>query len=193
MSPNDLFAAHLHIADRISKRLALKLGRLTEFAEAISIGRLALLVAAHGFDDSRGIPFEAYAAIRVRGAIIDTLCRKGGRRRAGREPGAFEARFAGAVACGLLPIGVYDEDGTVSALTPENQEQAAELAGLRDLVDACDLSERQAEIVRRYHFGGETMTQIANSYGLTESRVSQVHDQAIKLLRKFANKMPPVF
>lgn len=38
-----------------------------------SAGLTALVQAAHAFDPARGVPFERYAATRIRGAILDEL------------------------------------------------------------------------------------------------------------------------
>src|SRR4051812_47780113 len=41
--------------------------------ELTSAGMMALVVAAQGFDAGRGVPFARYAAIRIRGALLDEL------------------------------------------------------------------------------------------------------------------------
>ena len=38
-----------------------------------SAGMMALVVSAQGFDGSRGVPFARFAAIRIRGALMDEL------------------------------------------------------------------------------------------------------------------------
>src|SRR4051794_37752534 len=38
-----------------------------------SAGLTALVQAAHAFDPQRGVPFNRYAAARIRGAIVDDL------------------------------------------------------------------------------------------------------------------------
>jgi RNA polymerase sigma factor for flagellar operon FliA len=42
-------------------------------ADLISAGQAALLLAVRGYDPSRGVPFQRFAAIRIRGALIDEL------------------------------------------------------------------------------------------------------------------------
>lgn len=44
-----------------------------ERADLVSYGLLGLLDAIDRYDRSRGVPFEAYAAIRIRGAVLDGL------------------------------------------------------------------------------------------------------------------------
>ena len=42
-------------------------------ADLTSAGMFGLFQAAAGFDESRGVPFDTYAATRVRGALLDEL------------------------------------------------------------------------------------------------------------------------
>lgn len=66
------------------------LGRVPAYvsrAELASAGALALVKAAHAYDAETGVPFERYAALRIRGALIDELrgmdwLSRGARRRA---------------------------------------------------------------------------------------------------------------
>ncbi len=56
-------------------------------ADLSSAGAMALVRAARSFDDSKGVPFARYAALRIRGALIDELrsmdwVPRGARRRA---------------------------------------------------------------------------------------------------------------
>ena len=41
--------------------------------ELTSAGMMALVVSAQGYDPSRGVPFARFAAIRIRGALLDEL------------------------------------------------------------------------------------------------------------------------
>lgn len=63
----------LPLADRIAYRLARRMNGMLELEDAKQIGRVALVEAAQRYDASRGVPFELWAARRVRGAIIDGL------------------------------------------------------------------------------------------------------------------------
>jgi len=52
------------------------LGRVPTFVprdDLTSAGALALVQAAHAFDASLGVPFASYAALRIRGALVDEL------------------------------------------------------------------------------------------------------------------------
>jgi RNA polymerase sigma factor for flagellar operon FliA len=41
--------------------------------DLVSAGMLALVLAARSFDETRGVPFGGFAALRIRGALIDAL------------------------------------------------------------------------------------------------------------------------
>ena len=57
------------IASRLSKRLP----PTVEVGELVNIGVLGLLNARDRYDDSKGVPFEAYAEMRIRGQMLDAL------------------------------------------------------------------------------------------------------------------------
>lgn len=73
------------MADRIARRTARQSGGAIDVEDAIQTGRLALVMAARNYDASRGVPFEAWMARRVKGAVIDSVSQHTGLSR-------FEAR-----------------------------------------------------------------------------------------------------
>ncbi|HYD55145.1 MAG TPA: sigma-70 family RNA polymerase sigma factor, partial [Gemmatimonadaceae bacterium] len=92
-------------------------------AELASAGALALVQAARAYDPATGVPFERYAAVRIRGAIVDELrgmdwLSRGARRRARRL------------------AEVSDELSAGLGRTPSRTELAAALGVGEDDVDA---------------------------------------------------------
>jgi RNA polymerase sigma factor for flagellar operon FliA len=65
------FQANLDLAQRIAGQLVRGLRGCTELDDLVSFGQAGLLEAARRFDPTRGVPFRAYASIRVRGAMLD--------------------------------------------------------------------------------------------------------------------------
>lgn len=65
------FEATLELVPRIAGQLMRTLKGIVELDDLLSYGRTGLLEAARRFDPSRGVPFRAYAAIRVRGSMLD--------------------------------------------------------------------------------------------------------------------------
>lgn len=69
----DLILSNSQIVRRIALRLARRLPAHVELDEVISTGMIGLIDAVDRYDPSRGVPFTAYAEIRVRGAMIDAM------------------------------------------------------------------------------------------------------------------------
>src|SRR5687767_5730641 len=71
------FHAELEFADGIARRARRQLGLSLPLEDLTSFAREALLRAARSYDDGRGIPFRAWASLRVRGAILDGVRKNG--------------------------------------------------------------------------------------------------------------------
>lgn len=56
---------------KVAALLCLRFPRAMAWEEMVAIGELALSEAARSFDPARGVPFEAYAWVRVHGAICE--------------------------------------------------------------------------------------------------------------------------
>lgn len=63
--------AELDLVDLIARQLSRSLKRVVDFDDLLSAGREGLFLAARNFDPARGVPFRAYANIRIRGAMLD--------------------------------------------------------------------------------------------------------------------------
>lgn len=74
-SPEVLLRVHagLPIVDQVARGFARLLRGAVEVDDLVGYGRIGLLAAARRFDENRGIPFEAYATFRVRGAVLDAI------------------------------------------------------------------------------------------------------------------------
>jgi RNA polymerase sigma factor for flagellar operon FliA len=57
----------------IAGRLSIHLGQYVDYEDIISYGVFGLIDAIDKFDPGKGIKFETYASIRIRGAIIDNI------------------------------------------------------------------------------------------------------------------------
>ena len=69
---NDLISAHLDLVGQVLARVSARYPRHVDRQELWNAGALGLVEAAQRYDASTSIPFERYAAIRIRGAIIDS-------------------------------------------------------------------------------------------------------------------------
>lgn len=225
-----LIEAHLPQVRFYAERLAATLPPSVERDDLIGAGTLGLLEACARFDPARGVLFKTYAAMRVRGAMLDSLrdldwAPRSLRRRAraveeahvriGHERGrhATQGEVAAEIGlsvqdfqlllgelCGLQVTGleVENDDEAGQPLRPmpcalsinpiflfEVNEQRAQLEALIDR-----LPERARQVVALYYLEELTMKEIGVALGVTESRVSQIHTQAVRRLRAAAQHFP---
>src|SRR5256885_564639 len=89
--------AHTALAKGIALRLAGRVPKSVDLDDLIAAGMLGLIDAADRYDDTRGIPFEAYSRRRIQGAILDALRAEDHltrrERRMGREADRAEERM----------------------------------------------------------------------------------------------------
>lgn len=64
---------HLNLVRRAVAEMSAKMPRHAPRDDLLSAGMCGLAQAARSFDPSRGVPFHAYAATRVRGSLLDEL------------------------------------------------------------------------------------------------------------------------
>jgi RNA polymerase sigma factor for flagellar operon FliA len=64
---------HLPLVRHIVFQVAVHFPRHVDREELARAGALGLVEAAHRFDDARGVPFNRFAAQRIRGAILDAV------------------------------------------------------------------------------------------------------------------------
>ena len=222
-----LILEHHGMVRAIARRMARNLPSSVEVDELVNIGLLGLIDAIDRFDADRGVPFRAYAEIRIRGANVDSLrgadwTPRGVRQDSGRIEaarthlrnalGRMPTREELALALGVTPT-QYDrlrarserrrmvsldapvgDDGDGDALLGElvadddaatvldRWEAAEAFAGLAEAVD--HLSERERLVVTAYYQRGIPLREIGATLGVTESRVCQIHGQALKRLQR---------
>lgn len=73
--PDKMVLAHLDLVRRLAWHFQGRVGRFVEVDDLIQAGYLGLVDAAQRYSVRDGVSFAAYAAIRVRGSIIDYLRR----------------------------------------------------------------------------------------------------------------------
>lgn len=65
------FEQHLSLVEPVARQVRKSCGNEVELDDLLSFARVGLLDAARRFDAARGVPFTAYARLRMRGAVID--------------------------------------------------------------------------------------------------------------------------
>ena len=173
------------------------------FDDYLQYARLGLMQAVERFDPARRIVFEAYAARRVRGAILNGLgqesevaaqryfqrARARERRRSIQESepeaGGLERMIRVTVTLAISAMLDEDFDDIPDEGVHANPYAAAELAQLaaqlRALVDT--LPERERWLVTQHYIGGIEFQELAEQLQVTKGRVSQLHGQALHRLR----------
>lgn len=64
---------YLPLVEQIVAQVAVNFPRHVDRGELVRAGVLGLVEAAHRYDDARGVPFDRFAALRIRGAILDAV------------------------------------------------------------------------------------------------------------------------
>jgi RNA polymerase sigma factor FliA len=190
VSRNDALMEYYPMVSRIAHRAAATYGLPVglEANDLVSSGVIGLAEAWERFDASRGVAFEAYAVPRIRGAVIDAIRASDWVPRKARQ----RARNTGEQVAVLVSLDGGRNDGDDSQATQLADESApvpgaALLAGERKeelLENLKGLPEREKMIVTQHYFHGVQLATIARELGVTESRVSQLHGRALRMLRE---------
>ncbi len=209
---------------RLAHQLIARLPANVELDDMIQAGMIGLMDAVGRFEESQGVAFEAYAASRIRGAMLDELragdwmprsARKSQRdienavhRLEGKLKRApTEAEIARELA---IPVSEYqemlndargaqliyfddlghdgdDEDylerhvadagGDPSSILRDKRFRGALVAAIEDL------PEREKLLMSLYYDQDMNLKEIGAVLGVTESRVCQLHSQAVARLR----------
>lgn len=72
-SPERLVRTHMDLVRKIAWHLHGRVGRMAEVEDMLQVGYMGLVDAAQRYTPRQGATFAAYAAIRIRGSIIDYL------------------------------------------------------------------------------------------------------------------------
>jgi RNA polymerase primary sigma factor len=151
--------------------------------DLVSEGAIGLVKAAERFDPQRGKPFVTFAAPYIRRSIEEAIS---------RVTGEVPMRSTDE----SLPVGSNNNYTLLNVLEDKDAPQADAIVERDSLgdefisaVDRLD-SRQQAVITRYYGIGREhqTMAEIAEELGLKRERVRQIRNQAVRKIRKLAEK-----
>ena len=181
-----------------------------------AFGRDGLLDAARAFDERRGVPFDQWASLRIRSAMMDGVRRwgpipfrarrrlrglevAGSTRSAPGEPGQPSdagtsdssdlSRWAPlASSLGDMAAPLPDADRLDGlGLNPEDALAQAQVASaLREIV--AELPDRERALIEHAYFHGRTLDQAAASMGITRSWASRLHARAIETMERELRK-----
>ena len=222
-----LITAYAPLVRFVVGRLGIPPTGLLEAEDLVSYGMIGLINAIDRYDPSRGVRFEAFASVRIRGAVIDqlrtlnwlprsaisrirqiestlaTLEQQLGRpareEEVAREIGVTTERYrqmlleTNSTVLSLdAPLSSLSQEDEVASLgellvdhsVPGPVEQA-EQQELTDMLSRAveNLPEREKLLLSLYYQEELTMKEISKILSVSESRVCQLHMQAVMRLR----------
>lgn len=207
-----LVRKHLPLVKRIAQQLVVRLPSHIEIDDLIQVGLIGLLKASEDHQRDSGAAFSTYATIRIRGAMLDELrsrdwLPRSVQRDLGRVAAAIERveqklgraptereiaaelgmsledyrSLSGELACARISQ-LDDTDEMVSDHEPV--EEVFDQNRREDLVEAIkQLPEKEALMLSLYYTEGLNLKEIGLVLEVSESRVSQIHGQAVARLR----------
>jgi len=142
-------AAMLPLVRHVVADVATRVPRFVDREELVAAGMLGLTQAAHSYDAGRGVSFQAFARLRIRGAVLDELrgrdpLSRGARRRANQITAAATALHD---ALGRPPTDVETADhlGVEVAVVRQARDDASRAMQIERStgdVDSTNLAER---------------------------------------------------
>ncbi len=150
----------------VAGRISIHIGQYVDFDDLISYGIFGLIDAIDKFNMDKGVKFETYASLRIRGEIIDNI------RRLDWIPNK--------------DVTVADVVQT-KADTPDLSYEKKEVKEI--LINAINkLTEKEKKVVTLYYFEELTLKEISKVMNVSESRISQIHSKAIVKLQNKLGK-----
>ncbi len=185
-----LIERYAPLATSVARRMRVPTGALIGPDDLVSAGFLGLIDAVDRFQPDREVAFEAYATLRIRGAVLDELRRVDDRSRSerrrlretatdGDEPEI--SSFAGTLSLdAIMATGERDwaaEDDVADRHDREDLRMRVEHA-------LGSLPPRQREVLARYYGEALTLRESAARMGISEARACQLHSRAIENLQR---------
>jgi RNA polymerase sigma factor FliA len=196
---DELVRKHADLVKRIAYHLAGRLPPQVEIADLMQAGMMGLLEAATHYSSGRGASFETYAGIRIRGAMLDALRkldwaprsvhRKARAAQMGVPLTEYQQILRDALGCQLLRLNDAEEgeDSQLDRLpdgSPDPEGLALEESRRRALAAAVlELPERERLVLSLYYEQELNLKEIGAVLKVTESRVCQLHGQALLRLK----------
>ncbi len=184
-----LIERYAALATTVAHRMRVPTSALMGRDDIESAAIIGLIAAVDRYDPERGVPFEGYAGLRIRGAILDELRKlddhtRGERQRA-RAVAADTEPEIGAYAA-TLSLDLLLESGDRDWAADDDSTEPYDRQDLRARVESAltCLPPRQREVLARYYGDSLTLRESAVKMGISEARACQLHGRAIVNLRR---------
>ena len=220
-----LMEQNIHLVKIIAYQVAVNLPPHIDVNDLISAGTIGLLESIDRFDSSKGVQFNTYASIRIRGAIMDELRsmdwmtrsmrdksnqlekaygeieKKTGRPAESEEGAKFLdittdalnqilSQVSALSVLNLEDLGVNYDDGMdiLECIKDPEGKDPMTIVNFnevkRKVAEAVEtLPDKEKLIISLYYYDELTLKEIGKVLEITESRVCQLHSQAISRLR----------
>lgn len=177
-------------------------GRSSDWPDYVQNASMGLLEALGSFDERRGVPFEAFARLRVRGAVFNGLRDLMSHARPQAAQGLSRERLDSLVdedirdpvdaliavvsglAAGHLLGTLAAPEGPQGPTTPYDEAVRSELGAIMSVM-LTRLPDREREVLTFHYLNHMAFHQVAEMLGVTKGRISQLHRQALNRLRSF--------
>jgi len=214
LSENQVMSQYLPLVKRSISQLRSHCGTVLAIEDMEQIGMMALLESSRRYPGEYDNGFISYASQRIRGAILDELRRQDWRPRPvrqqahelndavrkltrllGREPSDIEVAEAMGLnreeyrerlyASQSESMKSLDDMLSVGAHFPDKTNVIEQFSAQKTLIKAISkLSKREQLILSLYYQHELNLKEIAGTLGLTETRICQLHKQAVKHLQE---------
>ncbi len=213
--------SYTSLVKRIAQNLLGRLPAIVQLEDLMQSGMIGLLEALKNYNINKGASFETYAAIRIRGAMLDEI-RKGDwaprsvhrntrriraairmiEHQTGRDAKDIEVARSlgiplheyhqmlqdthGTRVFGFNEIGLNDEVISEKFLgSIPGPLDGLEREDFRDNLAKCikTLPEREHLVLTLYYEQGHNLRKVGEMLGVSESRISQIHHQAMQRLQ----------
>jgi RNA polymerase sigma factor for flagellar operon FliA len=174
-----LIERYVNLAIGIARCMRVPTVSVADRDDVVSAAVLGLIDAVDRFEPGRGVPFEAYASLRIRGTVVDELRRLDERGRSDRR--REEATLAVSLD-ELMDRGVWKR----LPVAVDELDERYEREDLNDRVQNAlgRLPLRQREVLARYYGDALTLREAGARMGVSEARACQLHGRAIQNLRR---------